>query len=107
MPTARSRALAMTEFQFMGRIIEFAVLHKWMVNHQRPAKTKDGWRTATQGHAGFPDLVLARRGVLILAEVKSDSGKLSALQERWLAELGPHGRIWFPKDWAKIMQELT
>jgi hypothetical protein len=96
----------MSEDDLQERIIEAAEANGWRVVHHRPAKTAKGWRTAVQGHAGFPDLVLARDGVVIVAELKSRTGRPSADQKRWLAALGVHARLWRPADWPAIEKEL-
>lgn len=58
------------------------------------------------GSRGLPDLILARDGKVILAELKTDSGKLSEVQRRWLEAAGASGRVWRPADRVEIMQEL-
>mgnify|MGYP003677610739 FL=1 len=75
---------AISEAQFQKQVIQLAQLLGWRVAHFRAAQTSRGWRTpvAADG-AGFPDLVLARRGQLIFAELKTQRGKLSNAQECW------------------------
>lgn len=54
----------------------------------------------TEGN-GFPDLVLAGRRSLLFAELKSDSGNLTAEQHEWRYRIlasGNHHAIWRPKD---------
>lgn len=97
----------MSERDFQQRIIDTAKHHGWSVHHGRPARTEAGWRTAVQGHPGFPDLVLAREGVVILAELKVGRGKLTLNQRRWIADAGRHGRVWRPEDWDAILAELS
>ena len=99
--------LTMTEDDFQSRIIETAQLHGWRVAHFRAARTSRGWRTPVQGDAGFPDLVLARRGALIVAELKSDTGRVAPDQRAWLDQLGGHGRLWWPRDWPAVLAEIT
>lgn len=100
-----------TERSFQNCVIHLAQLHGWHVMHQRPArverKGKTSWRTAIEGNAGFPDLVLARHGVVICAELKSNKGKLSESQQHWLVHLGALARVWRPEDWDDIHDELT
>lgn len=95
------------EAKFQTTVIEAAQWYGWIVHHGRPARTEKGWRTAVQGLAGFPDLVLARRGRVILAELKTDRAQPSLNQRRWLAELGPNGRLWRPVDWPEILLDLS
>ena len=89
---------SISESDFLGLIVNVAVLHRWMVHHSRPAPVT--------GHAGLPDLILSRAGVVILAELKVGAGKLSVGQSAWLAALGPYGRVWHPEDWPEIVVEL-
>ena len=75
----------MKESYFQSQVIMLAKLHGWLVMHTRAVEIRPGvWKTPLQGHAGFPDLVLVHpdRG-LIFAELKSDKGKLSAMQIVW------------------------
>ena len=95
----------MTEATLQERVIELAHLFGWLVMHTRPARTETGWRTPLQGDPGFPDLVLAREGVVLLAELKAAAGKLTAEQERWRTELEtdacastPQYHLWRPED---------
>lgn len=77
----------MTESEFQANVIDLAHMLGWRVTHFRPAKTKHGWRTPLAGDPGFPDLVLARGGRVIFAELKSERGRLTADQEAWLDQL--------------------
>lgn len=106
--TARITALPLTlsEAAFQRTVIDYALLRGWRCAHQRPALTAKGWRTAIEGHAGLPDLVLSRSGVVLLVEIKRQRGILSADQRLWLAALGEHGRCWRPQDWPEIAEEL-
>lgn len=57
---------------------------------------------------GFPDVTLARAsnvgGRVIFAELKTEKGKLTPDQERWLAVLAATGCVetylWRPSDWS-------
>jgi hypothetical protein len=97
----------MTEADFQQRIIDTAILCGWRVAHQRPGMNRrGGWSTAVQGDRGAPDLLLARAGQVLLAEIKSDRGRLGPGQGEWLTELGGHGRLWRPSDWTAVLAEL-
>jgi hypothetical protein len=105
--------LEVDERTFQDKIIEYARIRGWLVHHDRPARTADGWRTAIQGDAGFPDLVLARLGRVVFAEVKTEKGTVSVPQKRWRTHLAPEGQIpdvevflWRPKDWPDIVKVL-
>ena len=100
------------ETPWTGLVIGWAMMFGWQVNHQRPARRKDGsWRTATEGHVGFPDLTLAhpRHGV-VFSELKSHRGKLSADQETWRDTILAGGGVWYlwkPADFDEVMAVLT
>ena len=96
----------LSEEDLQTRIIDAAEAYGWRVIHHRAAKTGKGWRTAMQGHPGFPDLVLARDGVVLVAELKSRRGQPTDAQKLWLEALGDHARLWRPADWPAIQNEL-
>jgi hypothetical protein len=98
--------LAISEAAFQTRVIDTAKLYGWHVHHCRVARTADGWRVPITGDSGFPDLLLTRAGVVICAELKTDTGRLTANQALWIAELRTHGRVWRPKHWPQILAEL-
>ncbi len=97
---------AMSEDDFLTAVLDLARLTGWMVHHCRPAQVRDGrWVTPIQGDAGFPDLILARPGRLIAAELKSARGRVTGGQAEWLDVLAAVGgpvevRVWRPADWA-------
>lgn len=97
----------MTEAQLLERVVQTAKLYGWRVSHTRPARTAKGWRTAVQGDVGVPDLTLARAGVVLLVELKSDRGRLGPGQPEWLDAAGAHGRVWRPRDWPQVLAELA
>jgi hypothetical protein len=76
-------AHAMSEDELLEAIIDAARLYGWHVHHDRRSD-----RAITQGHIGFPDLVLARRGKVLFMELKTQTGQLSPDQYRWLEALG-------------------
>lgn len=89
--------MPVTEAEFTNSVIALAQLRGWKVAHFRPARTIRGWRTAVQGDIGFPDLVLARNGVVIFAELKTDKGKIRPEQEEWHQQIGTV-YVWRPGD---------
>jgi hypothetical protein len=102
----------LTEKSFQDTVIEAATLYGWMVHAERPAMTQNGWRTPIQGLAGFPDLVLCHpeKQVIIFAELKSESGKVSEAQQDWIIALGQCSGVkvflWRPSDWNQIEKVL-
>lgn len=100
----------LTETEFLSQVIQYAKLRGWRVVHFRPAKTSRGWRTPVQGDGvGWPDLFLIRGDRIIVAECKSDRGKLAPEQDAWLKafELASvPSYLWRPGDWDEIMEVL-
>ena len=113
--TADARAVldsAISEKQFQANVVRLAKLHGWMVYHTHDSRHSE---------PGFPDLVLCRDGVLIFAELKRQTGRVSAAQREWMQHLslvagvvgasGVHGAIqvylWKPADWQTIERVLS
>jgi len=106
----------LTEAQFQRQVVELAKLCGWSVAHFRPARTEKGWRTpVTADGAGFPDLVLARPPELVFAELKSERGKPSPAQVRWLealCEVAAENEwvrcyVWRPSDFEDVRAVLA
>ena len=101
---------AMTEEELLRNVLELARRLGWLAYHVR-----DGRRS----EPGLPDLVLGRRGVVILAELKTMKGKVSNLhkitkggrvmpsQMEWIQESG--AQLWRPCHWSsgEIERALT
>jgi len=90
-----------TEKAFMGQVIQLARLMGWLVYH-----THDSRRSV----AGFPDLLLIRRGEMLVAELKVGKNEASEEQLRWLnAFRGANVRefLWYPSDWDEIERTLA
>ncbi|MDP3770998.1 MAG: Mur ligase family protein, partial [bacterium] len=94
-------------------VLEMASALGWHGYHQRPAWTSRGYRTALQGHPGFPDLVLVHNqpgSPILFVEAKTDTGRLTPPQELWLDLLGQarghRALVWRPSAWAEIEKVL-
>ena len=114
---AMAQVRPITETQFQQQVIQLAKLRGWLVHHTRPARIKvrgvETYRTPIAGHTGFPDLVLARRGRVVFAELKAQAGQLREDQIRWRDAMCPPERqafcgwfVWRPSDWAEIERIL-
>lgn len=98
----------LTENEWLRRVIDTAKIHGWMVGHHRAAPTgRGGYRTPVQGHRGVPDLLLAKGGRVLVAELKTDKGRMGPMQPEWIAAAGDHGRVWRPRDWEAVLAELS
>ena len=94
------------EYQFQQSIIQLAEWNKWMVYHV----TNVRGRLRSPTSVGFPDLVLLRGSRIIFAELKTEKGKLTKAQVRWidsLKEAGQKAVVWRPQDWDEICRILT
>ena len=100
---------ALSERDFQRQVTDLAELYGWEWAHCRAGRTVDSWRTPMSGTMaqGWPDLVLVHpvKRRLLFVEVKTDTGKLTAHQERVLAVLdetsaGVH--VWRPSMWDMI-----
>jgi hypothetical protein len=97
----------MSEDELQSSVIQMAHACGWLVMHTRPVNThrqrtrKDGtvanvWETPIQGDKGFPDLVLARRGVVLHVELKTEAGGFRDGQLEWIAAIGATAGTWRP-----------
>lgn len=106
--TAKTQiAAAMSEQELQSAVIELARLKQWKVTHFRPARVNaDRWATPLQGDPGFPDLCLARKGIVLFFELKTEKAKLTKDQELWRDALGL-GRHFVirPSDWQSGLVE--
>jgi len=107
-PQAGALPTFASEGEFQDAVVEVAHLYRWLVYHPRAVRLASGrWGVPMQGDAGLPDLVLARGGVVLLRELKTDTGVVEPQQERWLREAGSFAEVWRPADWLKIIAELS
>src|SRR5262249_28129373 len=101
-----------SEAAFTAQVLQLAALYRWRCYHARAGRTARGWRTPVQGKgaAGFPDLVLCRGEMVLFVELKSDQGRTTPEQDRWLQGLraaGQQAAVWRPRDFAAIQHILT
>jgi hypothetical protein len=95
-----------SESEFLDQVIQLARIRGWRSAHFRPAKTRDGWRTAVSGDgAGWPDLFLIRGAEMLVAELKVGNRQLTGDQIIWLAafrDAGVPAFEWRPENWNEI-----
>ena len=102
--------LTVSERMFQDQVMQLAATCGWDCHHIRPAKYGTTWKT--DGLAGMPDLILiGKRGQGIMwAELKTDKGKLTEVQEARIVQLISNGEevhIWRPRDLEKIKERLS
>jgi len=91
----------LTEKQFEAQIKDLAKIFGWRYYHPFLSKWSE---------RGWPDVTLLRDRRLIIAELKSEKGKLTEAQARWLWNLrkvpGISVYIWRPRHIEKIAEVL-
>ena len=95
----RPRMIA--ERALLDYVVSMAKLNKWLVYHALPSMNRRGaWATHFQGHVGFPDLILTHpSGDILIVELKSEIGRMTEGQTRWLnsfAAAGVETHVWRP-----------
>jgi len=92
----------MSESELQSIVIGLAVLRGWRVHPSsqgsRNGPTQRAVRNKTSN--GFPDLVLARDGVVLFLELKADAGVLSIEQAEWQLHL-PNMIVIRPSDLSR------
>ena len=102
-----------TENGFQQAVIDYARLMDWSLYHTYDSRRSDD---------GFPDLVMVRNSDLIIAEVKSETGRLKLKgrttksgrkmlsQLEWLEAFAQcpcvEVYLWRPRDWPFIEKRL-
>ena len=90
-----------SEKHFQAAVMQLARLTGWCFYHTHNSR---------HSAKGFPDLCLVRGNVCIMAELKTDTGKVTADQEAWLIALdavpGLEVALWRPSDWGEIEKAL-
>jgi hypothetical protein len=91
----------------LEQVIQLAKMHGWLIHHQRPALTANGYRSTIRGHKGWPDLALAHpRRDSVFLEIKPEGGYPTEEQVHWLASL-PNAYLVRPSDWQQIERVIT
>lgn len=91
----------MREQEFQVFVINLARQLGWYVYHTHDSRGSE---------AGFPDLTLVRDQVLLFAELKRESGRVTAAQQRVhrLFEGAGHPvLVWRPSDWPAVVETLN
>ena len=100
-----------SEADFQQAVIELARACGWKVAHFHDSRRQVGGKLVGDIDAkGWPDLVLARRDVVLFRELKSSKGKVTTDQWDWLVALADGGEdvlIWAPDNWDLIEKTLS
>jgi hypothetical protein len=91
-----------SEKQFQTKVLALAEYEQWEVYHTHNSR---------RSQPGWPDLALVKPPSMILADLKTDTGRTTEAQEHWLELLrqvpGVRVRLWRPSLWAAVVAELT
>ena len=87
-----------TEKDFQAQVVELAQDMGWLVYHPYDSRNSQ---------KGYPDLTMVRKERVIWAELKSEYGTVTSVQQKWLNAL-PRGQVfvWRPSDWDTIVEAL-
>lgn len=105
--------LQLSETMFQEQVTGLANLHGWNWMHILPGLNERGrYRTPVSGSlgAGWPDLVLVKGDRIVFAELKSEGGRVTGLQQQVLDILGASRcevYVWRPSDWDLISELLA
>lgn len=95
-------------------IVAAATMLGYRVHAARRARSKESWRTPIKGHVGFPDLVIAGHGTLIVRELKRRPNKVEPEQQAWLDTLRIAGIdahvLWVPEEqdgFIRLLQDIA
>lgn len=93
--------LALSERDWQARVVDLASLRGWRHFHAYSSR---------RSPAGWPDLALVRSGRLILAELKTERGRIRPEQRQWLDALGTVAGVevylWRPSAWPQVQAVL-
>ncbi len=99
---ASKEASAESEADFQQRVLKLARDNGWMAFHPYDSRRSE---------PGWPDLVLIRDEYLLAVELKTDKGKVTADQQKWLAAFGKvedvDAHVWRPSDWDELSGVLA
>jgi hypothetical protein len=106
----RKPALAL-EDDYEDTLVAGARALGYLVHVERKANTARGYRTPIKGNRGWPDVVIAGHGRLIVAELKRPGNKPTPEQLAWLVELriaGVDARlVLVPDELDALLEELA
>lgn len=104
-----------SERRFQGQVVRLAEMLGWRVWHDNATNAPRACvvcrapQAVVRNAAGLPDLILIRRPRVVWVELKSQRGKLTDDQWRYLEELKASRQeayCWRPSDWRTIERIL-
>jgi hypothetical protein len=105
------KALRSSEAHWQQQVEQLAKTYGFRVYHAPDNRPSGKTGRVQRVEAGFPDLVLVRGPELIFAELKTETGRVSAAQREWLQALehvpGVDVYLWRPSDFDEIVARLA
>jgi len=110
--------MSITERDFSSQVESLLTLFQWRWMHSRPARVmrhgEETYETAYSGHKGWLDYAATRDGVLLIMEIKSETGKLTKEQKEWVDEWEKVSqynsnvfvRVFRPSDYESLEETL-
>jgi predicted type IV restriction endonuclease len=98
-----------SEAQWQALVIRIAMYAGWKHYHPPDNRPNKNGKVQQNIVAGFPDLVLVKNERLIFAELKKETGILSAAQKDWLSRLEKTGAevyVWRPSQQEEVEKIL-
>jgi len=86
-----------SEADFQATVIEMAQRYGWKVYYIPDSRRSPG---------GYPDLTLARNGIIHFWELKAQRGVTSPAQREWMDALGVWANVMRPSDMDEIERLL-
>ena len=101
-PTSAALPDDTPEGSLLARVRRLATDNGWLTYHTHDSRRSE---------YGFVDLVCTDGTAVLMYELKTNSGKLTPEQQRWLSLLKHTGKVeagvWRPRDFAQITARLT
>lgn len=108
---ARDQVGNLTEAAWQAQVIGLARINGWTRIYHAPNGGHGGRIVPGQipEGRGFPDLIMVRGNEAIVAELKTDKGRIGPGQAEWLeafAETGIDAYLWRPRDIDQVQERL-
>jgi hypothetical protein len=90
-----------TEKAWQSFVVDVALRCGWVPVHFRNMRGNDD---------GYPDLTIIKGDRVVIAELKSTRGTVSARQQLWIAKLAAVGttvHVWYPRHWRDMVDVLS
>lgn len=104
---------ANSEAAWQVQVQNLASYYGWSYFHapdNRPVRTAGGRVQKQNVVPGFPDLLLIRVPQIVVAELKTDKGRVTPEQSNWLERFracGVEAYVWRPKDYNAVLARLS